>query len=132
MMRQLEFRRLGVRDYGITADEMRTWTQARTPEAADEIWFLEHAPVYTQGVSCSESVREGAPDIPLVKSDRGGQITYHGPGQLVAYLLLDLRRPAVKLSAPVLWRCRRLWTGESGSGQGLVHGTPRLRRSGHA
>ena len=92
MMRQLEFRRLGVRDYVITADEMRTWTRARTPEAADEIWFLEHAPVYTQGVSCSESVREGAPDIPLVKSDRGGQITYHGPGQLVAYLLLDLRR----------------------------------------
>ena len=92
MMRQLEFRRLGVRDYGITADAMRTWTQARTPEAADEIWFLEHAPVYTQGVSCSESVREGAADIPLVKSDRGGQITYHGPGQLVAYLLLDLRR----------------------------------------
>ena len=92
MMRQLEFRRLGVRDYVITADEMRTWTRARTPEAADEIWFLEHAPVYTRGVSCSESVREGAPDIPLVKSDRGGQITYHGPGQLVAYLLLDLRR----------------------------------------
>ena len=92
MMRQLEFRRLGVRDYVITADEMRTWTRARTPEAADEIWFLEHAPVYTQGVSCSESVREGAPDISLVKSDRGGQITYHGPGQLVAYLLLDLRR----------------------------------------
>ena len=91
-MRQLEFRRLGVRDSVITADEMRTWTRARTPEAADEIWFLEHAPVYTRGVSCSESVREGAPDIPLVKSDRGGQITYHGPGQLVAYLLLDLRR----------------------------------------
>ena len=92
MMRQLEFRRLGVRDYGITADAMRTWTQARTPEVADEIWFLEHEPVYTQGVSCSEPVREGASDIPLVKSDRGGQITYHGPGQLVAYLLLDLRR----------------------------------------
>ena len=92
MMRQLEFRRLGVRDYVVTADEMRTWTQARTPEVADEIWFLEHEPVYTQGVSCSEPVREGASDIPLVKSDRGGQITYHGPGQLIAYLLLDLRR----------------------------------------
>ena len=92
MMRQLEFRRLGVRDYGVTADEMRTWTQARRPDTPDEIWFLEHEPVYTQGVSCSEPVREGASDIPLVKSDRGGQITYHGPGQLVAYLLLDLRR----------------------------------------
>ena len=92
MMRQLEFRRLGVRDYVVTADEMRTWTQARGPDTPDEIWFLEHEPVYTQGVSCSEPVREGASDIPLVKSDRGGQITYHGPGQLVAYLLLDLRR----------------------------------------
>jgi len=92
MMRQLEFRRLGVRDYVVTADEMRTWTQARGPDTPDEIWFLEHEPVYTQGVSCSELVREGASDIPLVKSDRGGQITYHGPGQLVAYLLLDLRR----------------------------------------
>ena len=92
MMPQLEFRRLGVRDYAITAEEMRTWTQTRTPDTADEIWFLEHERVYTQGVSCRESVREGAPDIPLVKSDRGGQITYHGPGQLVAYLLLDLRR----------------------------------------
>ena len=92
MMRQLEFRRLGVRDYAVTADEMRTWTQARRPDTPDEIWFLEHEPVYTQGVSCSEPVREGASDIPLVKSDRGGQITYHGPGQLVAYLLLDLRR----------------------------------------
>ena len=91
-MRQLEFRRLGVRDYVVTADEMRTWTQARGPDTPDEIWFLEHEPVYTQGVSCSEPVREGASDIPLVKSDRGGQITYHGPGQLVAYLLLDLRR----------------------------------------
>ena len=92
MMRQLEFRRLGVRDYVVTADEMRTWTQARGPDTPDEIWFLEHEPVYTQGVSCSEPVREGASDIPLVKSDRGGQITYHGPGQLIAYLLLDLRR----------------------------------------
>ena len=92
MMRQLEFRRLGVRDYVVTVDEMRTWTQARRPDTPDEIWFLEHEPVYTQGVSCSEPVREGASDITLVKSDRGGQITYHGPGQLVAYLLLDLRR----------------------------------------
>tara|TARA_Y100000588_G_scaffold273660_2_gene289569 strand:+ start:523 stop:1155 length:633 start_codon:yes stop_codon:yes gene_type:complete len=92
MMPQLEFRRLGIRDYAATMDEMRSWTQARAPNTADEIWFLQHEPVYTQGVSCSESVREGDTDIPLVKSDRGGQITYHGPGQLVAYMLLDLRR----------------------------------------
>ena len=70
MMPQLEFRRLGVRDYVVTADEMRTRTQARRPDTADEIWFLEHEPVYTQGVSCSEPVREGAPDIPLAPSAR--------------------------------------------------------------
>jgi len=92
MMPQLEFRRLGIRDYAATVDEMRSWTQARAPDTADQIWFLEHEPVYTQGVSCSESVRDGDTDIPVVKSDRGGQITYHGPGQLVAYMLLDLRR----------------------------------------
>ena len=92
MMPQLEFRRLGIRDYATTVGEMRSWTQTRAPDTADEIWFLQHQPVYTQGVSCSESVRDGGTDIPLVKSDRGGQITYHGPGQLVAYMLLDLRR----------------------------------------
>ena len=92
MMLPLEFRRLGTRDYAATVAEMRDWTRARGSQTRDEIWFLEHAPVYTQGVSCSESVRGGDSEIPLLKSDRGGQITYHGPGQLVAYLLLDLRR----------------------------------------
>jgi lipoyl(octanoyl) transferase len=92
MMLPLEFRRLGTRDYAATVAEMRDWTCARGSQTRDEIWFLEHAPVYTQGVSCSESVRAGGSEIPLLKSDRGGQITYHGPGQLVAYLLLDLRR----------------------------------------
>ena len=92
MMPPLEFRRLGTRDYAPMMTEMRDWTRTRGSQTHDEIWFLEHAPVYTQGVSCSESVRAGGRKIPLLKSDRGGQITYHGPGQLVAYLLLDLRR----------------------------------------
>ena len=92
MMLPLEFRRLGTRDYAATMAKMREWTRARGSETPDEIWFLEHTPVYTQGVSCRESVQDGGSEIPLLKSDRGGQITYHGPGQLVAYLLLDLRR----------------------------------------
>jgi len=92
MTPSLEFCRLGVRDYATTLVQMRDWTHTRQPDTPDEIWFLEHSPVYTQGVSCRESVRDGSGDIPLLKSDRGGQITYHGPGQLVAYLLLDLRR----------------------------------------
>ena len=92
MTLSLEFCRLGVRDYATTLVQMRDWTHTRQPDTSDEIWFLEHSPVYTQGVSCRESVRDGGGDIPLLKSDRGGQITYHGPGQLVAYLLLDLRR----------------------------------------
>ena len=92
MMLPLEFRRLGTRDYAATMAKMREWTRARGSETPDEIWFLEHTPVYTQGVSCRESVQDGVNEIPLLKSDRGGQITYHGPGQLVAYLLLDLRR----------------------------------------
>lgn len=92
MMLPLEFRRLGTRDYAATMTKMREWTHARGSETPDEIWFLEHTPVYTQGVSCRESVQDGVSEIPLLKSDRGGQITYHGPGQLVAYLLLDLRR----------------------------------------
>ena len=92
MMLPLEFRRLGTRDYAATMAKMREWTRARGSETPDEIWFLEHTPVYTQGVSCRESVQDGVSEIPLLKSDRGGQITYHGPGQLVAYLLLDLRR----------------------------------------
>ena len=71
---------------------MREFTAARTAETPDEIWLCQHPPVFTQGLA-------GKPDhllrdigIPVVKIDRGGQITYHGPGQLVAYLLLDLKR----------------------------------------
>ena len=71
MMPPLEFRRLGTRDYAAMVTEMRDWTRTRGSQTHDEIWFLEHAPVYTQGVSCSESVRAGGRKIPLLKSDRG-------------------------------------------------------------
>ncbi len=72
---------------------MQAFTANRSAATADEIWITEHPPVYTQGVAGKpEHLLRADSGIPLVKIDRGGQITYHGPGQLVAYLLLDLKR----------------------------------------
>jgi len=73
-------------------EAMRGWTRQRSPSTADEIWVLEHFPVYTRGVSCRDVPRCLVGEVPVIDSDRGGQITYHGPGQLIVYLLLDLRR----------------------------------------
>jgi lipoyl(octanoyl) transferase len=87
-------RRLGRTDYGETLERMRAYTRARiaTPRGAgDEIWLTSHAPVFTLGfASRLEHLREPG-DIPVVRTERGGQVTYHGPGQAVAYLMLDLR-----------------------------------------
>jgi len=71
---------------------MKQFTFARTADTRDEIWLVQHPPVYTQGLAGKPEHLLRANDIPVVKIDRGGQITYHGPGQIVAYLLLDLRR----------------------------------------
>ncbi len=71
---------------------MQQFTAERAPEHADEIWITEHPPVFTLGLNGQPAHLLQAADIPLVKTDRGGQITYHGPGQLVVYVLLDLRR----------------------------------------
>ncbi len=79
--------------YTNTFDAMRAFTETRSPETPDEIWLVEHAPVFTLGLAGDPAhLLNPNSDIPLVKTDRGGQITYHGPGQVVAYLLLDLRR----------------------------------------
>ena len=84
---------LGTVDYAATCRAMREFTAARSADTFDEIWLLEHPPVYTLGVAGrSEHLPRGANSIPVIKVDRGGQITYHGPGQLVVYLLLDMRR----------------------------------------
>ncbi|MEM5438169.1 lipoyl(octanoyl) transferase LipB [Paraburkholderia diazotrophica] len=83
----------GSEDYQASFDAMRAFTDARTPETSDEIWLVEHPPVFTLGQAGDPAHLLAADSgIPLVKVDRGGQITYHGPGQVVAYLLLDLRR----------------------------------------
>ena len=75
---------------------MQDFTAARTADTPDEIWLLQHPPVYTLGVAGKpEHLPRVANGIPVVRSDRGGQITYHGPGQLVIYLLLDMRRRAL-------------------------------------
>ena len=73
-------------------EAMRTFTADRTADTQDEIWLVEHTPVYTQGLAGRPEHLLAPHDIPVVQSDRGGQVTYHGPGQVVAYVLLDLRR----------------------------------------
>ena len=83
---------LGTVDYETTWHAMREFTTTRTADTRDEIWLLQHPPTYTQGQAGLPEHLLNACNIPVVKIDRGGQITYHGPGQIVAYLLLDLRR----------------------------------------
>ncbi len=85
-------RQLGRIAYLPTWQAMQDFTARRTADTADEIWLLEHPPVYTLGLAGQAGHLLQATDIPLVQIDRGGQITYHGPGQLVAYLLVDLKR----------------------------------------
>jgi lipoyl(octanoyl) transferase len=83
----------GVEPYQQSFDAMRAFTDARTPGTQDEIWLVEHPPVFTLGLAGNPAhLLLADSGIPLVKVDRGGQITYHGPGQVVAYLLIDLRR----------------------------------------
>ena len=83
---------LGLVEYLPTWDAMKQFTKERTSETRDEIWLVQHPPVYTQGLAGKPEHLLHSTNIPVVKIDRGGQITYHGPGQIVAYLLLDMRR----------------------------------------
>ena len=85
-------RALGRTEYEPTWRAMQAFTSTRSPEARDEIWLTEHPPVYTFGLAGRREHLLRDNGIPTIKVDRGGQITYHGPGQLVAYLLFDLRR----------------------------------------
>ncbi|KLV06692.1 lipoyl(octanoyl) transferase LipB [Photobacterium ganghwense] len=85
-------RNLGRQDYEPIWKEMHQFTDERTPDTTDEVWLVEHNPVFTQGQAGKTEHLLNTGDIPVVQSDRGGQVTYHGPGQLVAYILIDLRR----------------------------------------
>ena len=85
-------RRLGLRDYESTWRAMQRFTAERTAATADEIWFLEHPPVFTLGLNASRAHLLAPGPIPVMQTDRGGQVTYHGPGQLLVYPLIDLQR----------------------------------------
>lgn len=88
----LTVRRLGRRAYDPVLQAMRAFTDSRDASTVDELWVLEHDPVFTLGQAGKPEHVLAAGDIPVVKVERGGQVTYHGPGQIVAYPLLDLRR----------------------------------------
>jgi lipoyl(octanoyl) transferase len=88
----LGFRELGLVDYEPTWQAMQRFTNERDAATADEVWLLQHPPVFTQGQAGKPEHLLLPGDIPVVQVDRGGQVTYHGPGQLVVYLLLDVRR----------------------------------------
>jgi lipoyl(octanoyl) transferase len=85
-------RNLGLVDYLPTWQAMQRFTDERDASTGDEIWLLQHPPVFTLGMAADPGHVLAAGDIPLVQTDRGGQVTYHGPGQLVMYVLFDLRR----------------------------------------
>ncbi len=86
-------KQLGLADYVSTYEAMQVFTKGRTSETPDEIWVLEHPPVFTLGLAGDAgNLHSPSNQIPLVQVDRGGEITYHGPGQIVIYLLLDLKR----------------------------------------
>ncbi|MFK3796784.1 MULTISPECIES: lipoyl(octanoyl) transferase LipB [unclassified Pseudomonas] len=92
MGERLGFRDLGLIDYEPTWQAMQRFTDGRGRDTPDEVWLVQHPPVFTQGQSGKPEHLLLPGDIPVVQVDRGGQVTYHGPGQLVAYLLLDVRR----------------------------------------
>ena len=98
-----QIKRLGLVDYLPTEAAMKNFTATRDAETPDELWLVEHPPVFTLGQAGLEAHLLHATDIPLVKTERGGQITYHGPGQVVLYMMLDLKRRGMMIRE---WVCR--------------------------
>lgn len=95
LARTLVVRQLGRQDYEPLWRRMQSFTNERGGDTADELWFTEHPPVFTLGVNAAEEHLLAPGDIPVVQIDRGGQVTYHGPGQLMVYPLIDLRRRGI-------------------------------------
>ena len=100
---QMVVRPQGLLDYATAYAQMRAFTAARTAATPDELWLCQHPPVYTQGQAGKPEHVLKADSIPVIPTDRGGQITYHGPGQVVAYPLVDLRR-ACYFVKELVWR----------------------------
>ena len=93
----IKVRQLGLVDYESTLASMTGFTDSRTPDTPDEIWLLQHSPVFTLGLAGDRSHVLSAGKIPVVQVDRGGQVTYHGPGQLIAYTLINLKRASLTI-----------------------------------
>lgn len=91
-MNDIIIKKLGICNYQKTWQEMKDFTSGRRETTKDEVWLLEHPPVFTQGMAGKPEHILNPGNIPIVQTDRGGQVTYHGPGQLVGYVLVDLRR----------------------------------------
>jgi lipoyl(octanoyl) transferase len=139
-------RQLGLADYAQTLQAMQRFTAERGAQTPDEIWFLEHAPVFTLGMNASRAHLLDPGDIPVVQVDRGGQVTYHGPGQLVVYPLVDLKRAGlgirdfvtaleravIELAAQsgITATCRRDAPGVYVAGAKLASVGVRVRRNG--
>ncbi len=90
-------RHLGSREYSSTWEQLKSFTNNRSKDTIDEIWCLEHLPVFTQGQAGRPENVICPGEIPVLKSDRGGQVTYHGPGQLIVYFLVDIARKKISL-----------------------------------
>ena len=90
-------RNLGLQDYDTIWQDMQRFTQERNADTADELWIVEHLPVYTLGLNGKREHLLNTGNIPVIYSDRGGQVTYHGPGQLVIYTLLDIKRLKINI-----------------------------------
>ena len=88
----MQIRMLGLADYQTVYDDMTAFTEGRNDSTADELWYLQHPPIFTQGQAGKAEHVLFPGDIPVVQTDRGGQVTYHGPGQLVVYLMIDIAR----------------------------------------
>ena len=97
----IKVRSKGLQDYLITWEEMKYFTENRDPDTLDELWTLEHNSVFTQGLSGKPEHLLKATQIPIIQSDRGGQITYHAPGQLIIYCLIDIKRLGIGIKKMV-------------------------------
>ncbi len=94
-MYDLYVRYMGKQDYNAVFEKMRDFTQQRTPASVDEMWCLQHPAVFTLGANADQQHILSQTNIPIVQSDRGGQVTYHAPGQVIIYLLVDLKRKSI-------------------------------------
>src|SRR5690554_7914736 len=103
----IKVRTFSVEPYPHLYQEMLSFTQNRTEQTPDELWFLQHEPVFTQGQAGKPEHLLFPGNIPVIQTDRGGQVTYHGPGQLVVYLLLDIKRRSEERR--VGKECRSRW-----------------------